>query len=520
MKSNLSVTFCGAARTVTGSLYYLEYQSLDGSKFNFAIDAGMFQVGQKVNLFRINSHLLFDPKKLDAIVLTHAHLDHCGRIPYLIKMGFGGKIYSTPATKEIAQIVMEDAARQQTGVVRQEEFYFNEDGMRRDEIENDFIPTTPFSKTDKLSLASKASLISHEKINQMLKKNQPLVLYSSIEVNQTMGRFVNQPYQKWFEIHPNLEIQFQDAGHILGSAFVLIKEKSTGKTIIFSGDLGNPGKPIIQNPVLLQPQNNLTHIFCETTYGNRLHGNLDPKSKLKLIAKKALQNKGKMLIPSFSVERAQEIIYFLVELMRENAIPQVPIFLDSPMASKVLEVCLDHPELYDEQMQNKVANKKNPLRDKLLHTLESVEESKSLNHQKEACIIIAGSGMVNGGRILKHLEFNIENPNHTLVFAGYQAEGTLGRKIFDGASHVQIEGRNFEVKCKIEMISEFSGHADQAMLKRWIISLLPQKKVPTLFLMHGEKQSSLAFGEEMKAVLPGRIQTYWPHFGEKVSLWG
>lgn len=537
MNSTLSVTFCGAARTVTGSLYYLEYHGVDGSKFTFALDAGMFQVGQKVNLFRINSHLLFDPKKLDAIVLTHAHLDHCGRLPYLVKMGFGGKIYSTKATQEIAQIVMEDAARQQTGGLHQEEFYFNEEGMRKNEIEGESSqhkqrqsanPTTDdeglksFEAYKKIQQRHQfTGYIPHqsEKIQRMIEKNQPLVLYTSVEVSQTMGRFMNQPYEKWFEIHPNLEVQFHDAGHILGSAYVYIREKSSGKTIVFSGDLGNPGKPIIQDPVLPRQQENLTHIFCETTYGDRLHGTLDPKSKLEIVVRKALLQKGKVFIPSFSVERAQEIIYLLVELMRENKLPQVPIFLDSPMASKVLEVCLDHPELYDNEMRNKVANRKNPLRDNLLRVLESVEESKSLNHRKDSCIIIAGSGMVNGGRILKHLQFNIENPNHTLVFAGYQAAGTLGRQILDGIKHVTIEGREFEVKCAIQMVSEFSGHADQAMLKHWVHGLLPAKKVPTLFLMHGEKNSSLTFGKELTSLLPGRIQTYWPHFAETIELW-
>jgi len=573
MNSTLSVTFCGAARTVTGSLYYFEYQAPDGSKFTFALEAGMFQVGQKVNLFRINSHLLFDPKNLDAIVLSHAHLDHCGRIPYLVKMGFGGKIYATPATREIAQIVMEDAARQQVGNNRQDEFYFNEQGMSRTDLgqgnnrsrasvvpkshsdssqvsvaedgggdsSDTHKPDTPAGSAtsplkgvqntngDRISSSFAKIQRRHEfaqnipagsaKIDRLQQRYGQLVLYSMHDVNQAMGRFVDQAYDHWFDIHPNVEVQFRDAGHILGSSYVIIREKSTGRTLAFSGDLGNPGKPIIEDPQLPDTLPQLTHVFTETTYGHKLHGKLDPKSKLETIVRAALLRGGKVFIPSFSVERAQEIIYFLIELMRENRLPHVPVFLDSPMAQKVLEVCLDHPELYDKDMQEKIRDKKNPLRDRFLKILGTAAESKTLNHRKDPCIIIAGSGMMNGGRILKHMSFSIDNPQNTLIFAGYQAEGTLGRKIFDGAKQIEIEGREFEVKCVVEMISEFSGHADQAMLKRWLLSMLPPKKTPTVFLMHGEKRSALAYGEEITALLPGRVQTYWPHFGETARLW-
>jgi metallo-beta-lactamase family protein len=217
----LTVTFSGAARTVTGSLYYLEYTDTDGSKFNFAVDAGLFQVGQKVNLFKINSRLIFDPKKLDAIVLTHAHLDHCGRIPYLVKKGFGGRIYSTKATKEIAEVVMDDASK-----------HIGEGEMA------DLVTSTGEIATG--TIDNKEFLLQENR------------LYTSLDVESAMTRFETHEYHQKFKIHPNIQIEFYDAGHILGSCCVVITELSTGNQLVFSGDLGNPGKPIIEDPEMIK----------------------------------------------------------------------------------------------------------------------------------------------------------------------------------------------------------------------------------------------------------------------------
>lgn len=492
----LKVRFCGAARTVTGSQYYFEYQENSTSKvFRFCVDSGMFQVGQKVNLFKINSYLLFDPKQLDCIVLTHAHLDHCGRIPYLVKNGFGGRIYSTLATKKIANVVMSDAARHQ---------------------ENDLLPPVDIS-----------DIVGESKIGEQVKDEEEgkkeMVLYTSIDVEEAVRRFKTYEYHEKFRIHPNLEVEFWDAGHILGSAFVIISEVSTGKVIAMSGDLGNVNKPIIQDPEMPCCFPQLTHIFTETTYGNRVHGTLAPKEKLRKAVYKTLSRRAKVLIPSFSVERAQEIIYYLVELMRENKIPQVPIYLDSPMANKVLEIVLEHPELYDQDMSRRISDKEHPLRYHQIKILETTEESKKLNNRNQPCIIIAGSGMLTGGRILKHLLFNLDNPNHTLIFVGYQAEGTLGRQIIDGATTVEIEGKTLEVKNEIAIINEFSAHADQLLLKKWILHLIQEtdvsRKTPIVFLMHGEKEASLTLGQELEGSLRSRVDTYWPHFGEWQVLW-
>jgi metallo-beta-lactamase family protein len=503
----LSVTFCGAARTVTGSQYFLEYVAPDGGKVSFCLDSGMFQVGQKVNLFKINSHMLFDPKKLDLIVLTHGHLDHCGRIPYLVKMGFGGRIFSTEATRQIAEIVMTDASRHQgDGSVTPDISQIIHDSDRVDTATSERFKPNDFGA----QLPNKAFDYETDR------------LFTEEHVLQAVSRFKTHEYHRPFNIHPNLQVEFWDAGHILGSAFVVFTELSSGRKIAFSGDLGNTDKPIIEDPEMPPTLPGLTHIFTETTYGNRLHGKHDPRQKLKVIAKETLSRGGTLLIPSFSVERAQEVIYYLVDLMRSSELVQVPIYLDSPMASKVLRVCLDHPELYDEELREKIRDKANPLIYKNLEILETVDESKTLNKRDKPCIIIAGSGMLNGGRILKHLQFRLENPNDTLLFVGYQAAGTLGREILEGAKEVEIEGRLLNVNVRIEVINEFSAHADQKLLKKWIFSLVghkPAGQAPTVFLMHGEKEASLALGEELKGSLMDAINTYWPRFGEKVQLW-
>lgn len=505
----LSVQFCGATRTVTGSQYYLQYVAPDGSKFNFCIDSGMFQVGGRVNLFKVNSHLIFEPKTLDAIVLTHAHLDHCGRIPYLVKSGFGGKIYSTKATKEIAEVVMTDAAKLATADEGQKAFYFPVKGMTSTELHQE--------NWDVKGIADK---VSNPKFPIPNKAN--VGLYALEDVEQTMPRFETHEYHQVFNIHPNLQVEFWDAGHILGSAYLNITEISSGKNVVFSGDLGNINKPIIEDPERPVCVKNLTHIFIETTYGNKSHGKLDPKGKLRNIAFETLdRQKGKLLIPAFSIERCQEIIYFLTELMRENKLPNVPIYLDSPMGAKVLSICLEHTELYDQDLKDQINRGQNPLIFKSLQILNTPADSKLLNHQDKPCIIIAGSGMLNGGRILKHLFYHAGDPKNTILMVGYQAEGTLGRKLLDGDKEIVVEDKKIEVRAKIEIITEFSAHADQGILKHWIADWVncPQKYKPTVFLMHGEKEASLGFGEELKSAFPNRVDTYWPYFGEKVELW-
>lgn len=502
----LQITFCGAARTVTGSMYYFEYNGPNNDTFRFCVDSGMFQTGSSLSLFKTNSHLLFDPKLLDCVLLTHAHLDHCGRLPYLVKQGFGGKIYSTAATKEIAEVVMRDAAHLSTADPDKGQYYFNQKGLEKADLEGRGVD---------------ADQESNEEIPlDGIREN--LGLYNEDDVDTTVNRFINHEYHKPFTIHPNLEVEFYDAGHILGSSYIVLTEISSDQKIVFSGDLGNRNKPILHDPELPKKLDDITHIFVETTYGNRLHGKQEPKQKLRDICFATLSGQGQVIIPSFSVERAQEIIYYLVELMRDNKLPQVPIFLDSPMASKVLKIMLSHPELYDSAMLGNIEDNQHPLVYTKLKILESSDDSKTLNGFEEPCIIIAGSGMLNGGRIIKHLKFHVQNAKNTLIIVGYQAEGTLGRRILDGEKHIVIEGNEYEVAIKVEKINEFSAHADQIILRDWLSSLLINQNnqlKPTVFLTHGEKVGAEGLQAELQKSYGDRITTYWPYFGEKLTLW-
>jgi metallo-beta-lactamase family protein len=505
----LKVKFCGAARTVTGSQYYVEYQATNGEMFRFCIDSGMFQSGQKVNLFKLNSHLLFDPRTLDALILTHAHLDHCGRIPFLVKHGFGGRIYSTTATMKIAEVVMRDAARLSF------------------DLDNDHISALKGLKSgvregEDALLEIMENVKSKAMVSEADLAKENFGLYTDADVTTTMGRFRNYEYHQVFSPHPELEVEYYDAGHILGSAWLTITHKPTGKKVVFSGDYGNFGKPIIENPEMSDSIQNITHIFTETTYGDRSHGEQDPKEKIRKIVGDTLKRGGQAIIPSFSVERAQELIYLIVVLMRENKLLHVPIYLDSPMAQKILEITLDHPELYDDETRKKIEDKAHPLRYEQLEILEASRDSKRLNTQDKPCIIIAGSGMMNGGRILKHMQYHLQDEKNTLIFVGYQAAGTLGRKIWDGERNVEVEGKELHIATNIEMISEFSAHADQGILKEWVSKLIlggKHNQTPTVFLMHGERSASLTFGDELKALLKGRVNTYWPRYAEEVVMW-
>ncbi len=527
----LKVTFCGASRTVTGSLYHFHYQPKNGKNVQFCVDAGMFQIGRKVNLYRVNSFLLFDPKEIDFVLLTHGHLDHCGRLPYLVKMGFGGKIYSTPATKEIAAIVMSDAYKhQQTEEMSEDSEWFEEDfldsfgvGQKYTDILQEVVKAQEGLEAlkQKYKFLDKLPDNFAKILNLMEKNDGRLVLYEKKDVDQTINRFKTYNYNQTFLVHPNLQVCFVDAGHIFGSSYIILKEISSGKTVVFSGDIGNPGKPIIQDPKMIDAQDNLTHVFLESTYGDRLHNNqIKPEEQVCKIIKKTIAKKGKVLIPSFSVERAQELVYIIVELIRKNKIPPISIYLDSPMAAAVTAVVLKYPELYDEEMHKLIRSGQNPLKSKYFQILETAEESKKLNHQKKSAIIIAGSGMLNGGRILKHLRFNIENPQNTIVFTGFQAPGTLGRAIVDGQTEVEIEKRLYEVKAEVVKIEGLSGHGDQNMLKKWLFHLLPHKNgvIPKVFLMHGEEAGAMALKSEIEKSIK-QVEVAWPEFGQEEVLW-
>ncbi|MGL4758706.1 MAG: MBL fold metallo-hydrolase [Patescibacteria group bacterium] len=504
--SFLKVTFCGAARTVTGSLYKLEYTDKNGKPFNFILDAGMFQVGGRASLYRVNSYLVFDPKTIDAMVLTHGHLDHCGRIPYLFKMGMDCPIFCTPATADIAEVVMRDAARMQK----------NDEGkLPQEYLDMEYFQKESYKKKFE---EGKGEVSQLEKIKEKFVEGDGyLKLYSDENVTQAVTKMIQYDYHKKFKIHPEIEVEFFDAGHIIGSAYVVFNFLEHNKRVVFSGDLGNIDKPIIEDPEVPPIIDNLAAIFTETTYGNKIHGTKQPKLKLQEAIDPILKNGNKVFIPSFSVERAQEVIYFLYELMEEKKIPYVPVYLDSPMAQKVVDICIEHENLYDDEMEKKESMKRNPFTWKNLKVLESKGESKSINHIQKPIIIIAGSGMMTGGRILKHVAMNAKNPDHLLMFCGYQAEGTLGRKIMDGATEIEIDGEVIPFAMQKINITEFSAHADRLTLEKWLKDMYNGKDTPILFLMHGEADAVTFYQDIINKDIPN-LRTYWPKFSETVEI--
>ncbi len=430
----MKLTFYGAARVVTGSCYLLEH---NGKKI--IVDCGMFQGREsKLNYDSIK----FDARAIDAVLLTHAHLDHCGLLPKLVKQGYRGPIYCTPATADLAKVVLEDSAHLQ-------------------QFEN---------KWD----------------NKRLKRQgKPLrkPLYKPRDAKRTFRLFKSVPYNQVFAFLPEFSAVFRDAGHILGSAHIeLFCEE---KKIVFSGDIGQYDAPIIDDPSCLQEAD---YVICESTYGDRIHEKKQQREKLLYKAvNDTAKRKGKLLIPSFAIERTQELIYTLNQCVEKKCIPLIPIYIDSPMATKATRVFIHHTENYDEDARDFLAQGKNPFQFPNLIFTEHTEESKALNTMEGPAVIIAGSGMCTGGRIKHHIINHMPKNNTIMLFVGFQAYGSLGRRIQDGQKNVRIYGQPTRMNGEIRTIEGFSAHADRPQLMKWLSCF---KTKPKVFFTHGELKGS------------------------------
>jgi len=460
-----TLTFLGAARGVTGSCYLLE-----NGGTRLLVDCGLFQ--ERKLLERNWNPFPVEPASLAAVLLTHAHLDHCGLLPKLVREGFRGKIYCTAATAEIARYVLLDSAR-----IQEEDAAFKRARHQREGREGPH-PVLP--------------------------------LYTEEDARRTLPLFSAVNYGRPLQAAPGLSVVFQEAGHILGSASVRVE--LGGVSVLFSGDVGRWDRPIIRDPAPFQPAD---YLLLESTYGGSLHENTDGIEQA--LAEAVLSTRragGNLLIPSFALERSQEVLYYLNGLQAAGRVPHVPVFLDSPMAVEVTEVFLHHPDLFDEDMRRLMLTGSSPFSFPGLTMVRSVEKSKTLNHLRGTAVIVAGSGMCTGGRIKHHLSANIGRRESTVLFVGYQAEGTLGRAILSGAKQVRIHGQMHRVRARIKRITGFSAHADRGELERW---LAPQSRPPRrLFLTHGEPQAA----EALAGVLRARDgwQVSIPEYGEQVEL--
>jgi len=446
----LKIQFIGGARTVTGSQHLL---TINGKKI--LLECGLFQ-GRRQDTYEKNKNFKFDPKEIDALILSHAHIDHSGNIPNLVKSGFDGPIYTTPATVDLCDIMLKDSA------------YLQERDV--------------------------------EWLNKKRKnKNQEPAeaLYLLEDVERALNNFAVVEYNTATEIFPGIILTFQDAGHILGSAGILLEIEEEGKKIRFgfSGDIGRHETPIIRDPDYLR---DLDVLIMESTYGNRIHTHSDEvEEEVAKVIREVYDRKGKIIIPAFAVGRTQLLVYVLHKLFDQNRIPEIPIYVDSPLAVNATKVFKDHPECFDRETSRIfLESGDDPFGFGRLKYITTVDQSKELNDMHEPMIIISASGMAEGGRILHHLANNIHNPKNLVLFVGYAAEHTLARKIMDGMEKVNILGEEHSVKCQIKSMDYFSGHADQIELLNYL-SLNPQNRLKNIFLVHGEEEQALPLKEKI-----------------------
>jgi len=496
----------GAAREVTGSMHLIST-----GEDNIILDCGLFQ-GRRKEAEVKNRNIPIDPEVITSIVLSHAHIDHCGRIPLFVKSGFRGRILSTRPTVDAADYLLRDSAH----LNEMDAQYINYKTARKfliKKIENDKKknPTQKEIKKIKRKLKKDKHKIDVEAVNEVIKKydlNYIIPLYNSEDVETALKQFEGYPYQKEITVGKNMTCTFFEAGHILGSAISLIKLKNRQKTyrVLFTGDLGRFNKPILKDPQTCFPNNDrlIDLLILESTYGDRVHepmGNL--KERLRKIIVETNKRGGSVIIPAFAFGRTQEVIYFIHELFNEKKIPEIPVYVDSPLANRLTTVFGEHPETYDKMTHKSFLEKgQNPFIFEKLTYVSSVEESMKVMKDQSSKIVISASGMCEGGRILHHLRYHIHNSKNTILIVGYMAEHTLGRQIRDlgiesqnvnskNPPTVKIFNKKYPVKARVEEIGGFSAHADQEEIMRFLKE--SELKIKKIALVHGEKRQIKAF---------------------------
>ena len=465
----MEITFHGAAQTVTGSQHLMK---VNGS--SFLLDCGLFQGPRQESHFR-NQHFLYDPHSVHSLVLSHAHTDHAGNIPNLVKKGFDGQIITTAASRDLANYMILDSARIQ---------------------END------------------ADFVNKKRA----KRGEPPIepLYNTKDAEAALRLFTTRNYSQPFEVAPGVTAQFFEAGHILGSAITVldIEEKGQKTRLAFSGDLGRKGMPILRDP---SPIADVDTLILESTYGNRIHNSPEEAhNQFRQVVEDAVERGGKVIVPSFAVGRAQELIYSLHFMMESGALPRFPVYVDSPLAVNVSKVFRQHTELQDDQTRDFAGETAN--HDVFdfpeLTYVGSADESKAINDKKGPMVIISASGMAETGRVLHHLRNNIENPRTTVLIVSWQAPDTLGRRLVEKAPRVKIFGEEYKVNARVEVINGYSAHADQAGLLEWALAL--KGRLKKVFLVHGEPDPANALAEKLRA--GGIAGVYYPKLHESVEL--
>lgn len=448
----MRIEFKGAARTVTGSKYLI---TLYSGK-TILLDCGLFQ-GKDATDSNFNKNLGFDPTKVDYVILSHAHIDHSGAIPYLVKQGFKGQIYCTMATKDLCQIMLIDSAHIQEADVK----YVN-----KARIQKNLEPIEPLYTIED----AQASLVHFQGIN----------------------------YDKWIKIDDEVELCFTVIGHILGAGAINLKIKENGNVhkLCYTGDIGRPNHKIIKSP---KPYFEADYIITESTYGNRLHASTENSEKrlLEIVYETCVVKKGKLIIPAFSLGRTQEIVYALDQLEHNGQLPPIEVYVDSPLSTNATEILKKHPECFNQNILNYMKIDTDPFGFNRLHYITEIEESKQINLTDNPCIIISASGMMEAGRIVHHLANNISNPKNTILVVGYCSPQTLGYKIANGTKTIKIFGDEYEVKADVKVMDEYSAHGDYNEMISYLTTQ-DSSKVKELFLVHGEYEVQVEYREKLE----------------------
>ena len=462
----MHLEFHGAARSVTGSRHLLV---VNGHRV--LLDCGLFQ-GRREESDRQNRNFGFSPGDVDAVVLSHAHIDHSGALPALVKRGFRGAIHGTLATADLLSVMLRDSA-----MIQEKDVEF---------------------------------------LNKRHRGEPPReALYVMEDADRTLERVHGHPYHEPIPIVPGVTATFYDAGHLLGSAIVVLKivEGGVKKTLVFTGDLGRKNVPILRDPEA--PADIVDALIIESTYGDREHAPIvEVEDRLVELVQQVVARKGKIIIPAFAVGRTQELVYTLARLLRAGRIPGSAVYVDSPLAVDVTEVFRRHPEAYDEEIRKILETTGDPFGFRLIQYVRSVEESKALNTLSGPFIVISASGMAEQGRILHHLRNGIEDPRNVILIVGFQAANTLGRRLVEGAAEVRIFGETFERKAEVVVMNEFSAHADRVELLQWVNRL--KQKPGRAFAVHGEESQSLAFAKYLREA--GVPQAEAPKLGDRIEL--
>jgi len=461
----VKIKFLGGAKTVTGSSHLVS-----SDKSDILLDAGLFQ-GRRRDFYELNTTFHYNPRKINALVISHAHIDHCGNIPSLIKNGMRCKIYSTHATKDLCRLMLEDSAK----IQEEDAKYVN-------------------------------------KINKQLGRPQIKPLYTKKDVSSAIHRIHSLAYGRSFLVSRDAHVILYNAGHILGSSIVVLDVKAPERNIKigYAVDLGRKNLPMLDDP---QIPPGLDYLIVESTYGGRVHAPIEQaKTRLQEVIERTIERGGKILIPAFSLERTQEVIYLLNELIKEKAIPAVPIYVDSPLATEVTDSFVCHSDYMNNRTCEAINRGENPFEFLNLRFVRDQKESKRLNVDKRPMLIIAGSGMCESGRILHNLKNNIEDSRNTVLVVGYMAKDTLGRKIVERQRFVRIFGVECQLNAEVVVINALSGHADKNDLADFVSACLPLKRI---FLVHGEEDQLQIFADTLRRI---GLDVHIPEKDEEVEL--